>query len=471
MYGTRDAAKNWAAEYTKSLLDLGFVQGKASPCNFRHEERELALTVHGDDFTVAGPTDSLLWLKDGMENKYDVKTSILGPEEGMEREIRVLNRTLRWTDGGLQYEADQRHADIIIQQMGMTNARPVTTPMVAEAKDIEEQRKDSKALNAEEATQYRALTARLNYLAQDRPDLQFTAKAVAKYMSEPREHDWLAVKRVARYLVGSPRVTQNFKWQHAPATVVTYTNSDFAGDKTSRRSTSGGAMMLGEHLIKSWSNAQSVVALSSGEAEFYAVLRGAAQTKGLMSMLMDFGLQLDGMIRTDASAALGMAHRQGLGKTRHIEVQYLWTQEEIQRETLAMKQVGTDENMADLLTKSLKPETMLRHMEALGIEVEAGRAATALKIQAVERRDSWARKGREVWQRQHDKPRTSLFTPMKVAGGPRNGGDIGGWRITAGRCTDGKKFVFKDEWKILENPHQLLRKPWTGTTTFVHSCQ
>ena len=353
----------------------------------------------------------------------------------------------------------------------MTNARPVTTPMVAEAKDIEEQRKDSKALNAEEATQYRALTARLNYLAQDRPDLQFTAKAVSKYMSEPREHDWLAVKRVARYLVGSPRVTQNFKWQHAPATVVTYTNSDFAGDKTSRRSTSGGAMMLGEHLIKSWSNAQSVVALSSGEAEFYAVLRGAAQTKGLMSMLMDFGLQLDGMIRTDASAALGMAHRQGLGKTRHIEVQYLWIQEEIQRETLAMKKVGTDENMADLLTKSLKPETMLRHMEALGIEVEAGRAATALKIQAVERRDSWARKGREVWQRQHDKPRTSLFTPMKVAGGPRNGGDIGGWRITAGRCTDGKEFVFKDEWKILENPHQLLSKPWTGTTTFVHLCQ
>ena len=63
LYGTRDAAQNWTKEYTHLLQSAGFTVGKASPCNFYHESRGMALTVHGDDFTVSGPEEDLKWLE------------------------------------------------------------------------------------------------------------------------------------------------------------------------------------------------------------------------------------------------------------------------------------------------------------------------------------------------------------------------------------------------------------------------
>jgi hypothetical protein len=56
MYGTRDAAQNWEYAYTEMLMELGFRQGKVSPCMFMHDDRNLRLVVHGDGFTMAGNT-------------------------------------------------------------------------------------------------------------------------------------------------------------------------------------------------------------------------------------------------------------------------------------------------------------------------------------------------------------------------------------------------------------------------------
>ena len=82
-------------------------------------------------------------------------------------------------------------------------------------------------------------------------------------------------------------------------------------------------MLLGRHLIKSWSSTQPVIALSSGEAELYALVKGAAQSSGLISMLQDYAVDVTARVFIDSSAALGIAHRAGLGKTRHISTQYL----------------------------------------------------------------------------------------------------------------------------------------------------
>ena len=96
-------------------------------------------------------------------------------------------------------------------------------------------------------------------------------------------------------------------------------------------------MSLGAHTIKTWSSTQHCIAMSSGEAELYALVKGAAHTKGLMSMMADYGISITGTVCTDATAAIGMAHRQGLGKTRHIDVQYLWIQQEIAEGRLALE--------------------------------------------------------------------------------------------------------------------------------------
>jgi len=246
---------------------------------------------------------------------------------------------------------------------------------------IVEQRKQSRCMNREAASKYRGLAARLNYLSLDRPDLQYAAKVASRYMAEPKEIDWKILKRVARYLIGAPRAVQTFKWQGAPTLITTYTDSDWAGDRSTRKSTSGGVMCVGYHMIKSWSSTQQNIALSSGEAELYAMVKGAAQTKGLMAMMNDFGLKIGAKICTDASAAIGIVHRQGLGKTRHIDVQYLWIQTEVNEGRLKVSKVATSSNPADLLTKALGSKSIQKHLQAIEVTVDTTRANKAPMLQ------------------------------------------------------------------------------------------
>ena len=129
---------------------------------------------------------------------------------------------------------------------------------------------------------------------------------------------WNGIKQFARYLVGSSRAVQTFKWQSPQQLVRTYVDSDWAGDKMSRKSTSRAAACIGKRMIKSWSATHNTVAMSSGEADLYAMVKGAAQTKGLMSMIQDYGIKFNGCMCSDASAAISVVHCQGIGKTRHI---------------------------------------------------------------------------------------------------------------------------------------------------------
>ena len=109
-----------------------------------------------------------------------------------------------------------------------------------------------------------------------------------------------------------------------------YADSDWAGDRQNMKSTSGGVIMRSGHCIKAWSTSQSALALSSGEAELYAMTKVAVQLSGEISMAKDFGVSLTGVVKSDSSSAIGIAHRDGLGgRCRHVKVQYLWIQSKI----------------------------------------------------------------------------------------------------------------------------------------------
>jgi hypothetical protein len=86
------------------------------------------LTVHGDDFTATGSDQNFEWLKTEFEKMFEIKTQNLGPATWQKKEIRVLNRIIRWTEWGLEYEADQRHADMVVRDLGLENAKAVTSP-------------------------------------------------------------------------------------------------------------------------------------------------------------------------------------------------------------------------------------------------------------------------------------------------------------------------------------------------------
>ena len=375
MYGTRDAAKNWEYEYVEWLMSIGFVSGRASPCVFYHAVKGLRLMVHGDDFTILGYEQDLDWFRRQISDKYEVKfRGRIGPDANDEKSIRILNRVVEWTENGLRNEADQRHADLIAKKLGFEDgSNSVVTP--GEKREVKEEEGEEQELRGADATLFRALVARANYLAQDRTDIAFAVKELCRRMSCPREGDWKGLKRLGRYLVDKRRLICEFKYQYKPAKVVVWVDTDHAGCKETRKSTSGGLIKLGDHAFKGWSVTQGVIALSSGEAEFYGIVKGSSVGMGIQSVLGDMGFKLKLQVLIDSSAAKGIASRRGLGKVRHIEVHQLWVQEKVADGSIELNKVSGKANLADALAKHVGRQILERHFEATNQMLIEGRHA------------------------------------------------------------------------------------------------
>ena len=119
------------------------------------------------------------------------------------------------------------------------------------------------------------------------------------------------------------RVVWTFELQEEPKFSHTVGDSDWGGNVKDRKSTSGGVWMLGNHCIKTWCASQGPVALSSAEAEFYAVVEAVTRAKGLLILAGELGF--DGLsvvvhLGTDSNAAKSSVSRRGLGKMRHLEI-------------------------------------------------------------------------------------------------------------------------------------------------------
>ena len=94
------------------MKSIGFEQGEASPCVFVHRARNPATSVHGGDFTTSGPKVELDWFEAKPETRYELrKGGRRGPGKNDAKEILVLNRAIRWTASGPEYEADPRQAE------------------------------------------------------------------------------------------------------------------------------------------------------------------------------------------------------------------------------------------------------------------------------------------------------------------------------------------------------------------------
>jgi hypothetical protein len=192
-------------------------------------------------------------------------------------------------------------------------------------------------------------------------------------MAKPRKGVQKKFKGLGRYLIGRERYIINHNYQSKIHAVTTWVDLDWAGSRETRKSSLGGVILLGSHLIKSWASNQNVVALSSGEAEYYARVKGGTQPIGTQSLLGDMGIYLGIVICTGASAAKGIASRRGLGKVRHIDVSQLWIQDKVFKKEIHITKVHTNGNIADALTKSVNSELLTRHIRFTMAYISSGR--------------------------------------------------------------------------------------------------
>ena len=189
------------------------------------------------------------------------------------------------------------------------------------------------------------------------------------------------LRHLVRYLIGRPRLVWQFLHQDPTSTLRTSVDTDFAGCVETRRSTSGGLSRRGAHLIKHWSSTQPTVTLSSAEAELNGICKGASVSLGLQSVARDLGLHWDLCIETDASAAIGVCRRRGLGKIRHLATADLWVQDGLRRGDFSLEKIPSQENTSDIINKHVPKPLLDKHMGTLGLRLEQGRAESAPTIE------------------------------------------------------------------------------------------
>ena len=149
---------------------------------------------------------------------------------------------------------------------------------------------------------YRSLVMKLAYVAQDRVDIAEAVKCLTRHMKEPRSGHM--------------------------QTLQVHLDSDWAGDLLGRKSTTGVIVRRGKHLLRHTSCLRTLVALSSGEAEYYALIRGACTSLGIQSHYQGWMTDVPIQIDSDSSAARSVARRRGIGgRLRHLQTRHLWLAE------------------------------------------------------------------------------------------------------------------------------------------------
>lgn len=311
LYGMRKAAVSWEDDFADKLTCEGFQRGQGAPTVFFNPVSGVRLVVHGDDFTFAGIDKELQAIKGKMAQWWDIKDrGTMGGHRKDIKEITILGRRLRWTPDGLEYEADPKHRGDVMAAEGLEeDSKPVAGPATrATHEEIPNPENEKEFLDKAGARKFRGATAKLNYLAQDRPDIQYAVKEIAKKMANPEKRDLAMTKRLARYLLGTPRLVWKYGEVEGPTTIEVEVDSDWAG-ASDRTSTSGGMIKLGGVGLKNWSRTQKAKALSSGEAEYYALVTGCAEALGFQSLEADLGWNFPVVLKTDSTAAIGTSSR------------------------------------------------------------------------------------------------------------------------------------------------------------------
>ncbi|XP_034212955.1 secreted RxLR effector protein 161-like [Prunus dulcis] len=167
----------------------------------------------------------------------------------------------------------------LLTETGMLGCKSVDTPIEMNHKLCEDM--DQEPTNKE---QYQRLVERLIYLAHIRPDIPYAVSVVSQFMHSPCVSHRNAVDRILRYLKSAPRKGLTFS-KNRDLEVVGYTDVDWAGSITDRRSTSGYFTFVGGNLVTWRSKKQKVVSRSSAEAEYRGMAQGICELLWIRRLL------------------------------------------------------------------------------------------------------------------------------------------------------------------------------------------
>ncbi|RVW76641.1 Retrovirus-related Pol polyprotein from transposon TNT 1-94 [Vitis vinifera] len=317
LYGLKQSPRAWFSRFSSVVQEFGMLRSTADHSVFYHHNslgQCIYLVVYVDDIVITG-------------SDQDAQSS-----SGV-----VLSQ--------------RKYALDILEETGMLDCKPVDTPMDPNVKLVPGQ---GEPLG--DPGRYRRLVGKLNYLTITRPDISFPVSVVSQFLQSPCDSHWDAVIRILRYIKSTPG--QGVLYENRGHTqVVGYTDADWAGSPTDRRSTSGYCVFIGGNLISWKSKKQDVVARSSAEAEYRAMALATCELIWLRHLLQElrFGKDEQMKLICDNQAALHIASNPVFHeRTKHIEVDCHFIREKIASGCVATSFVNSNDQLADIFTKSLR---------------------------------------------------------------------------------------------------------------------
>jgi hypothetical protein len=196
---------------------------------------------------------------------------------------------------------------------------------------------------------YAAITTRI--------DIAYAVNLVSRFMKNPGELHWKACKRVLRYLHGTKQAGLVFKANGLTEfNIEAYSDADWAGDTTDRKSTTGFVITINGNVVSWLSKKQSTVALSTAEAEYMAISATAQEVKWITQLLHELKLPLKSPVKLlcDNRAAIAISNNDvNHGRTKHIDIRHHYIRELTKNNEVEISWIDTNNQLADILTKSL----------------------------------------------------------------------------------------------------------------------
>ncbi|CAJ2657582.1 unnamed protein product [Trifolium pratense] len=358
LYGLKRSPRAWFEKFTQSMKKQGYVQGQADHTlftKFSQDGKVAVLIVYVDDIVLPGnDTVEMGRVKEKLAADFEIKDLgsmryFLGMEVARSKDGIVVSQ--------------QKYIIDLLKETGMSGCRSADTPMDPNAKLWENGNVPV------DNGRYQRLVGKLIYLSHTRPDIAFSVSVVSQFMHSPFEEHLEAVYRILRYLKATPEKGLFFRKTNE-RNVSIFSDADWAGSITDRRSTSGYCAYVWGNLVTWRSKKQGVVARSSAEAEFRVMAQGICEGLWIHRVLEELKMKIELSLKlySDSKAAISIAHNPVQhDRTKHIEIDRHFIKEKLDAGIICLPFVTSSQQTADILTKSLARPTFEHLIGKLGM--------------------------------------------------------------------------------------------------------
>lgn len=348
LYGLKQSPRQWYLKMHEFLLQIGFTSSLNDPCLYiRHLPSGIVLiALYVDDLLIAGSSlTEVESIKKKLNHRFEMKNMgeakvILGIEISRDRENRRL------------FINQSEYTQNVLERFGMTNSNPVATPMDRSYNESVAQESEP----AHNVPYMQAIGSLMYLMITTRPDIAFAIGKLSQNSQNPRKYDWIAVKRVLRYING----TRNFGILYDGSEILTvdgFADADWGGCKVTRKSTSGAIFLVAGGAVSWRSKKQTCVATSTCEAEYIATCLATKESIWLARLMADLLNQekpSQVLIKVDNHGAIDTSYNTSINqRNKHIDLQYHFVRDAVHSNRIRVQHCPTSEQIADTLTKPL----------------------------------------------------------------------------------------------------------------------